>query len=168
MDENTLIGDSKSAVDILGRQWTYECIGCSLGNYDMDPPGGIIYEDDLFIAHQDPEIPIKGFIVLTCKKHFNSINQLDDEQRMKLIELTNKVILYLKELKITEQVTIVQEERSKHLHIWIFPYHSWMDEKFGKGVSYLRDICKYAQQNSTKKEISEILNIVNELKKLLN
>lgn len=63
------------------------------------------------------------------------------------MELINKTIMYLKELKVVEEVTIVQEERSKHLHVWVFPYNSWMDEKFGKGVSYLRDICKYVKEN---------------------
>jgi len=168
MNDNRLTGNSKSAVDILGRKWKYKCMGCSISKYDIDPPGGIIYENDFFLVHQDPEVPIKGFIVLTCKQHFNSINDLNDEQRSKLMKLINEVIRYLKELKVTEQVTIVQEEQSKHLHIWIFPHHSWMDDKFGKGVSYLRDICEYAQANSTQNEISEILNIVNKLRNKIN
>ena len=163
MEENRLIGNSKSAIDILGREWKFDCIGCSIANHEITTPGGLIYEDDIFTIQQDPEVPINGFVIINVKKHINSITALNDNERIKLVELMNRVITYLKELGVTEQVTIVQEERSKHLHIWIFPYHSWMDEKYGKGVSYLRDICEYAQNNNNQNLISEILTTVKEL-----
>ena len=31
------------------------------------PPGGIIYEDGLFFLAGDPEIPLKGFLIVNVK-----------------------------------------------------------------------------------------------------
>ena len=70
----------------------------------------------------------------------------------------------MKELNITNEVTLVQEERSKHLHIWIFPNYDWMTEKFGKGIKYLRDISEYAQKNANERKIKEVLEVIERVK----
>lgn len=74
----------------------------------------------------------------------------------------------MKELNICEEVTIVQEERSKHFHIWLFPYYGWMKEKFGKGVKYLRDINDYAIENATDEQKEEVKQTIEKLKKYFN
>ena len=125
---------------------------------------GIIYEGKYTILGADPEIPIPGFLIVNVKKHINSFSELNKEAR---IEIGN-VIAYaekaLKELKIVQEVTLVQEERSKHLHIWIFPNFKWMTEKFGKGITYLREISEYAQKNSNEDSIKNVLNVVEKIK----
>ena len=70
----------------------------------------------------------------------------------------------LKELGAIKEVTLVQEERSKHLHIWIFPTYDWMTEKFGKGITYLRYISVYAQENVNDNEIQNILEVIEKVK----
>ena len=49
--------------------------------------------------------------------------------------------------------------------MWIFPNQDWMIEKFGKGISYLREICKYAQENATEEDIVEIMDTIELIKK---
>lgn len=39
-----------------------------------------------------------------------------------------------------------------------------MTEKFGKGVSYLRDISAYSQENVNKDKIKEVLKVIREVK----
>ena len=63
-----------------------------------------------------------------------------------------------------QEVTLVQEERSKHMHIWIFPNYTWMNEKFGKGITYLRDISEYAQKNVNEEVIKEVLNVIEKVR----
>ena len=43
-----------------------------------------------------------------------------------------------------------------------------MIDKFGKGVSYARDICKYAQENVTEEKIQEILETIEKIKTYFN
>lgn len=82
-----------------------------------------------------------------------------------MIELIYMAVKALKDLKITDEVTIIQEERSKHFHVWIFPNHQWMNEKFGKGITYLREISSYVQKNIKQEEVEKILKTVERLKK---
>ena len=51
-------------------------------------------------------------------------------------------------------------ERSKHLYIWIFPNYDWMNEKFGKRITYLRAISEYAKENVNEEDIKEVLNVI--------
>lgn len=53
MEDNRLIGNTKSAIDFLGKKLEYECMGCAISNRDIEVPGGIIYEDESFMIQQD-------------------------------------------------------------------------------------------------------------------
>jgi len=62
-------------------------------------------------------------------------------------------------------VTIIQEERSAHLHMWLLPRYEWMTNKFGNSLSTVREIMKYSKENlKTKDNIEEILSVVSKLK----
>ena len=58
-------------------------------------------------------------------------------------------------------------ERSKHFHIWIFPNQKWMQERFGYGLQYLRDINAYARQNSSEENIEKVIQTVEEIKRYI-
>lgn len=165
MNDNNFAGNSKSAVDFLGNKWNYECMGCSISSGKIKIPGGIIYEGKHTILGADPEIPIPGFLIVNIKKHVNSFSELNREERNEIGDVITYAEKALKELNIVKEVTLVQEERSKHLHIWIFPNYSWMTEKFGKGITYLKDISEYAQKNVNEENIKEVLKVVEEIRK---
>ena len=142
-----------------------QCIGCKIAN---EASNFIIYETENFVLLQDPEVQLKGFLIVQAKKHVNSLINFNEEEQIELIKLTNKARLALKELNICQEVTIVQEERSKHFHIWLFPYYEWMQEKFGKGIKYLRDINEYVIQNAKEEDKKEVLDVVQKLKEYFN
>lgn len=142
-----------------------ECTGCKIANEESN---FIIYETENFVLLQDPEVPLKGFLIVQAKEHVNSIIHFKEEQQIELIKLINKARLALKELNICHEVTIVQEERSKHFHIWLFPNYDWMQEKFGKGIKYLRDINEHVIQNAKEEDKKEVLEVVQKLKEYFN
>lgn len=155
--------------DFLGNKFECECLGCAICKHQIEIPGGLIYESENVTLQQDPENPIEGFLIVNIKRHVNSINDLSKEERNELIEVINMAVQALKDLKITDEVTIVQEERSKHLHVWIFPKHEWMKEKFGSGIiKYLRDISIYAQEHASDKDIEEVMHTIEKLKGYFN
>lgn len=166
LKEDNLIGNSKSMVDFLGNRYEYNCLGCSMGKGEIPAPGGTIYEDETFMLTQDPEIPLDGFLILSCKRHINSLTELSKEERYTLMDLAAFSIEVLKRLDVTQEITIVQEERSKHFHMWLFPNQPWMLKEFGKGVSYVRDICAYAQENATKEDKEKILDTVEKVRNI--
>lgn len=162
-DEN-LIGNSRYMIDFLGNEYYYECAGCDISNKIITPPGGIIYEDDSFIVGSDPDIPLEGFLVVTAKRHINSITDLKKEEQYKLMDIVNKSISVLKKLNVTKKVIVLQEERSKHFHMWIFPNNDWMVKKFGQGASYIRDICDYMKENASDEYIEQVLETIKKIK----
>lgn len=160
MNDNNFAGNSKTSVDFLGNVWNYDCMGCAILRGDMKIPGGIIYEGKYTILGADPEIPIPGFLIVNVKRHINSFSELNKEERIEIGNVISYAEKALKELNFVKEITLVQEERSKHFHIWIFPNYSWMTEKFGKGITYLRAISGYAQKNANKDDIKEVLYVV--------
>ena len=134
----------RTETDFLGNEMTFDCMGCDITSGKLTVPGGIIYQGDAAILAADPEAPIPGFLVVNVKRHVRSLSELNDAERHEVVDVVASAEEALKSLGISE-VTLVQEERSSHFHIWIFPNYDWMTERFGKGVSYLRDIIHYAK-----------------------
>ena len=127
-----------NTLHFLGNSYSYNCLGCEISMKNIVPPGGVIYEDETFLLAADPEVPLNGFLIVNVKKHINSMTELTVSEQHKMIEIICKAITVLKELNVCDEVTIIQEERSKHFHVWLFPNYNWMQEKFGKGIKYLR------------------------------
>ena len=150
--------------DIINKK----CTGCSVANKEIPLVSGFIYETKNFILLQDPEVPIKGFLIIQSKHHLRKLIDFNKKEQMELFELINEARLALDRLDICKEVTIVQEERSKHFHIWLFPNYEWMQEKFGKGITYLRDINEYVIENATEEDKKEVLEVVQKLKKYFN
>lgn len=141
-----------------------KCTGCSVINGELVPVGGWIYETHNFVLAQDAEVMIEGFLIIQSKRHVNSLLDFSEEENLELAKLLYQTRKALKDLNICEEITIVQEERSKHFHIWLFPNYDWMNEKFGKGIKYLRDINQYMMNNYTEQNKQKVLEICNRLK----
>jgi hypothetical protein len=63
------------------------------------------------------------------------------------------------------EVTVIQEERSGHFHIWLLPRYNWMTDKFGNSLNSIREMMNYSKENlKTKDNIEEVLFVVSKLK----
>lgn len=150
-------------IDILGEEKFYDCMGCDIGSHKMVPPGGYIYEDDLYTVSQDPEIPIVGFMILGTKRHIKSINELSRDERIKLMDVLNLTIENMKKIGLCSEVMLLEEERSSHFHMWILPILSWMD-KFDKNARNIDDIINYSYEIYNDEVKEELLNTIDKLK----
>jgi len=155
--------------DILNNEFEFDCIGCALVNNSLIPIGGIIKETDNFILHQDPEIPIKGFLIIASKQHIKSIAQLSKAQALEFFELCYDARMALLSFGDITECCLIQEERSGHFHFWILPRYMWMNDLFENSLSSIRPIMKYAKENlKTEENIKNIKFCVERLKMLLN
>lgn len=118
------------------------CLGCNLSNKDIHE---LLYKDEYFNVSQDFELPINGFIIISTNNHVVSINELNKEQRYRLIDLENRIIELLKKYDISDRFRIIFEEKG-HFHIWIVPEYEWMKEN-GKIIFNLEYIFNYAKNN---------------------
>ena len=155
--------------DILNREWECQCIGCAIASGEVETPGGNIAETKNFRLDQDPEIPIKGFLIIASKSHMKSISQLNCEESQELFALVYRARIALKSIADIKEVTIIQEERSGHFHLWLLPRYEWMDEKFANSLSTIREIMTYSKNNLKSQEnIENILTVVKKIKKIIN
>ena len=150
--------------DILGNEIITDCIGCSIVKGDIELPGGILYDGKFIILAADPEIPIPGFLIITSKRHIQSFSELLEDERTEIGNTIAWTETAIKELDIAETVTLVQEDRSKHFHIWIFPNQEWMKDKFGLGLQHLREINSYARENATEEDIENVIKVIEKIR----
>lgn len=143
-------------------------MGCAIVNEDIAIPGGPVYRGEHCFLAPDPEIPIPGFLVLNAKRHVNSFAELTLNERREIGDVLAHAELALKELGVTKEITLVQEERSAHFHIWIFPVQPWMTEHFGAGISTLREVATYAKTHATPAIIQEVLDTATRVREKLS
>ena len=154
--------------DFMNNEWKSECIACEIGKGNIIPPGGIIYETDNFFIQQDLETPLKGFLVIVSKKHLKSIAQLSLDEVTELTYLIYKSRFALNEISDIKEVVIIQEERSNHFHVWLFPRYNWMNDLFENSLTDIRKIMQYAKSNmNNEKNIKEVLSTADFLRNLL-
>ena len=154
--------------DFMNNEWKSECIACEIGKGNIIPPGGIIKETENFFIQQDLETPLKGFLVIVSKKHLKSIAQLTLDEVTELTNLIHKSRLALNEISDITEVVIIQEERSNHFHVWLFPRYNWMNELFENSLTDIRKIMQYVKLNmKNEKNIKEVLSTADFLRNLM-
>lgn len=117
--------------DFLGREWEIECMGCAIADGLMLIPGETILKTQFFVVHQDPLIPLPGFLVIASLRHIRSMAEMSDAEYGEFVHLFRKTHRAIKETTQIENLTIVQEERSIHFHLWFFPWTKEVVEKYG-------------------------------------
>ena len=127
--------------DFLGNEWDIDCMGCAVANGAMSIPGGIIQKTQYFVVHQDPLIPLPGFLVIASLRHIRSIAEMSDSEYDEFACLIRTTHHAIKEATKIEHLTIVQEESSIHFHLWFFPWTKEVIEKYGSpSLTKIRDI----------------------------
>ena len=103
--------------DFLGNEWNHDCMGCAINNQSMSVPGGFIQKTSHFCVHQDPLIPLPGFLVIASLRHIRSISEMRESEYDEFSELVRITHHAIKEATQIECLTIVQEESSIHFHL---------------------------------------------------
>ena len=76
--------------------------------------------------------------------------------------------LALNKISDINEVVIIQEERSNHLHVWLFPKYNWMNELFENSLTDIRKIMQYVKLNmKNEKNIKEVLSTAEFLRNLM-
>lgn len=156
--------------DFTGVKKEVTCIGCACTEAGKDVPGYII-ETELFHAHQDQEVPIPGFVILSTKRHIESISDFTDAEASEFIALARRIRQAQREVLDIENVYLIQEEDTvDHFHLWMLPRYGWMkdEEKFGRKVGSARNVLKYARENmKTPENIALVKESANRLRDFL-
>lgn len=127
--------------DFLGHEWDIDCMGCAISDGSMLVPGGLIQRTRYFCVHQDPLIPLPGFLVIATTRHIQSISEMEEAEYEEFSSLVRETHRAIKGTTGIEHLTIIQEESSIHFHLWFFPWTEKITEKYGKpSLTKIREI----------------------------
>lgn len=147
-------------VNYQGQKKAVDCLGCDRERGDITI-GGIV-QTAFFDAHQDFEIPIRGFVILSSRRHIQSMDEFTTEERVDFMNLIVELRRALRETLGIDIVCIIQEEdTSHHFHVWIFPRYPWMEEQFGRKIESVRPIMEHARSHMKTNENLKIIEEAN-------
>ncbi len=135
----------KEVSDYRGNKFSTECLSCARENRTIRNLGHLV-TTKFFDAHQDFEVPIEGFIIVSSRRHLTSIDELTEEELSDFIQLIAKLRKAQRQVLNIESVYIIQKEgKERHLHFWLLPRYPWMDEKFGTKLESVTQAVEYAK-----------------------
>ena len=154
--------------DFLGNEWNTECMGCAISNESMLVPGGFIQKTHHFCVHQDPLIPLPGFLVIATLRHIQSISEMAESEYDEFSRLVRIAHHAIKEATKIEYLTIIQEENSPHFHLWLFPWTRNIVEQYGgPSLTKIRGImAEYRKQTLDEEKWMELQKFIEKIKSL--
>ena len=152
--------------DFLGQEWEMDCMGCAISHRAMLVPGGFICQTQYFVVHQDPLIPLPGFLVIASRRHIRSIAEMHEAEYQELARLIRVTHHAIKETTQIEFLTLVQEESSVHFHAWFFPWTRDVIRRYGDpSLTKIREIMSdYQTQPIDEAQWRELQQSIEQLK----
>ena len=142
------------------------CPGCAYANHEFTLPCGMAYENDNFTLSQDWELPIEGFFIVSPKRHIEKLIELTDNERNEMFDIVNKTIKVLRDNNVCDRFEVIFEEKeNRHLHVWIMPRHSWMNNLVDDIIDHIGTILDYAKNNYRNEEVYKKINNINKIVK---
>lgn len=85
---------TREITDIDGNTVKFNCLSCAIAQNKVEIRGGSVIRSKYFDVHQDFEIPIPGFMILTSLRHVKAIDEFTDEESdefMQILRATRKL-----------------------------------------------------------------------------
>jgi diadenosine tetraphosphate (Ap4A) HIT family hydrolase len=131
-------------------------------------PDEKIIKTNLFDVHQDWEVPIPGFFIISPLRKVKSIDEFTDEEALGFITLIRQIRKGMRDILNIKEVYFFQNEDTEHgFHLWVFPRHGWM-EPFGRKIQSVRPIMNHAKENMINDKIfAEVKDYVEKMKEYM-
>jgi diadenosine tetraphosphate (Ap4A) HIT family hydrolase len=154
--------------DFLGNQWDIDCMACAVSRGSISVPGGLIHRGRYFFVQQDSLIPLPGFLVIASLRHIRSLSEMQPAEYDDFSRLLRTTHHAIKEVTKVDCLTLVQEEKSPHFHLWFFPWTDIVIQKYGQpSLSKIRGIMEdYRNMPLGRKEWQELAGIIERIRSL--
>lgn len=136
----------RKIIDYKGNVKKIACLACARENREVRL--GDIIKSKYFDAHQDYEVPIPGFIIISSRRHIQSIDEFTNEEQVDFIKFLCRMRSALRKILRVEVVYLYQrEDTCHHFHVCMLPRYDWMTKKFGRKIGSIRPIVSFAKKN---------------------
>ena len=143
------------------------CPGCAYAKHEFSLDCGMAYENANFTISQDWEIPIKGFFIVSPKRHIEKLGELKEDERNEMFYLVDKIVKILRNNNICDRFDYIFEEKeNRHFHVWILPKYEWMNNVCDDIIDNIGLIFDYAKKNFRNAENYEEIKRITEIVKV--
>jgi diadenosine tetraphosphate (Ap4A) HIT family hydrolase len=111
---------------ITGTAIQTDCIGCSIASSALADYPGTIYRGEHFHAHQDIEISLPGFVIISTLRHIVSITDFSPGEQNEFSWLLPAIRNAQRSCGFKNVYLFQNEDTVDHFHIWLFPIYEWM------------------------------------------
>ncbi len=159
---------TRKIIDYRGIVKKIACLACARENGEISL--GDILKSKYFDAHQDYTIPIPEFIIISSRRHIQSIDEFTNKERMDFIKFLCRIRSALRKILKVKVVYIYQREDTRnHFHVCMLPRYDWMTKKFGRKIGSIRPIISFAKKNlKTNSNIAKTEEATQKLKHFLS
>lgn len=154
----------KEIIDYKGNVKKIDCLACAREKGEIDL--GNIVKSKYFDAHQDYAIPIPGFIIISSRRHIQSIDEFTDNEQRDFIKFLCRIRSAMRRVLGIKVIYLYQaEDTSHHFHFWLIPRYGWMEKNFGRSIESVRPAINYSKEKLlTKANLAKIANATESLK----
>jgi diadenosine tetraphosphate (Ap4A) HIT family hydrolase len=162
------MAEEKNIVDLAGKTKKIACLGCARENGEINL--GDIVKTKYFDAHQDYEIPIPGFVIISSRRHIQSVDEFTEDEQRDFIKFLCRLRSVMRKILDIETIYLFQaEDTMHHFHIWLVPRYDWMTEKFGTKIESVRPIVNYSKEFfRTESDIAKVEEATQKLKQFFS
>lgn len=160
-------------IDIYNNKIEVDCLGCDISSGKYKVPCGLICSTEYFGVNQDCEIPIPGFMIISSKRHIQSIDQFTEEEQKDFISLVVKLRRGMRDVLGLNQIDLIVAELlgngEDHFHLWLYPVTEESKERFGFGIKAVKPMMNYAKENmKTPENMNMVEEYAEKLRKFMN
>ena len=115
-----------------------ECFSCAVNAGRIVAPGGVIYEDDHWLADHGVDLLIRGYVVLKPKRHVHELADLLPDEAATLGIAARTVVAAMRSALGTERIYVCSfGETVRHVHFHLLPRYAEMP---GLGPNLIPDL----------------------------
>ncbi len=104
-----------------------DCFTCAVNSGREQPPGGVIYEDDLWIADHGVSRLVAGYVVLKPKRHVHDLADLEPAEATMLGPALQSLLAAMRAALRPERIYVCSfAETVHHLHFHLLPRYAHM------------------------------------------
>ena len=105
------------------------CLACDVLEGRIQPPGGIIYEDQHWVVdHSISPVRLKGWLIMKPKRHVEDFADLSPEESARLGPLSRSAAAAVRDALGTMRVYVCSfGEEWRHVHVHVVPRYPGME-----------------------------------------
>ena len=105
------------------------CLACEVLEGRIQPPGGVVYEDDNWVVdHSISPVRLKGWLIIKPRRHVEDLAELSPAEAGSIGPLASAASLAVREGLGAERVYICSfGEEWRHVHVHVVPRYPGME-----------------------------------------